>query len=121
MTVDDIIANRLKLWFPTIDIGAAVDIARVRKDLEKLVASTGAELLAEGQVTKDKLLASVETLPRYEPELAITGAEEVEIERDCDAGSHFVSMPTHEAVMVAKPAGEPASFVAIQDLRRVLG
>jgi len=134
MTVDDLIAIRLKTWFPTIDIGTAVDIAKVRKDLEAFAADLKADLLAEGQKTRDTLLAELEKLPRYEPEArqgrqdddamarvlaVLAGPEKPGAGFEVEAADIMSSLGL-EVAMRAVPAGEAASFVAIQDIRRVL-
>jgi len=141
MTVDDLIAIRLRTWFPTIDIGTAVDIAKVRKDLEAFAAETSAKLLEEGQKTRGTLLAELEKLPRYEPELRRTlspdaaeagfraldvlrGAETEDVTPEvlAEAMSAIDRLrdAKYEAAMRAVPAGESASFVAIQSIREVL-
>ena len=89
LTIDDIIDNRLKTWFPALSDNAALIIERIRKDLASLSSGTRAAILAE-----------IEALPRYEPELRKGNAD--------------------EAAMTAVEKGQPGSFVAIQDLRGLL-
>ena len=89
LTIDDIIDNRLKTWFPALSDNAALNIERIRKDLASLSSGTRAGILAE-----------IEALPRYEPELRKGKAD--------------------EAAMTAVEKGQPGSFVSIQDLRGLL-
>ena len=124
MTVEEIITERLKTWFPTIDIGTAVDIAKVRADLEQLADATpGADTAAAAKAAtalRLAFLAEIEALPRYEPELRKTGTETRNAE--CDHGESVeINVDTHEAAMRAVAAGEPANFVSIQSVHELLG
>ena len=139
LTIDDIIDNRLKTWFPLLSDNAALNVERIRKDLASLSAGARASILAQ-----------IEELPRYEPEIRATGAPipvtsamaeagrgefdgigvtsilgDYEALRDDLASSIFGAMSAAaggapEAAMTAVEKGQPGSFVAIQDLRGLL-